>query len=269
MAITDHNTDAHHLELPGLSKQFGIGLIPGQEVTTESGHANAFGDIGVIDFRRPAATWVSEVASRGGLLSINHPLGGDCSWRQPLPEHPPLAEVWHSSWLDPALGRTHRLVASLGHESARRRSVAATGTTRPRITPPGTPTTWIAVDAAAEGPDELPPAVLEGLAAGRTAISAVLHRSHPPPHRRRVRCPGRPQHRPHLPRRHPPPHPLRPRGPTRHPRPPLPRSPTKAASPPSAPNPSDATSGRHCGDRRVQGRRAGSSVGCGADWGDD
>ncbi|TDD29148.1 histidinol phosphatase, partial [Kribbella turkmenica] len=170
LAVTDHNTIAHHAELPALGKTFGIGLVPGQEVTTDSGHANAFGDIGVIDFRRPAATWVSEVARRGGLLSINHPLGGDDSWRQPLPEHPPLAEVWHSSWLD------HRW----GGPIAWWQAWGLTDTTpiggsdwhnHTSLTPPGTPTTWVAVDASAEGPDELPTAVLEGLAAGRTAIS--------------------------------------------------------------------------------------------------
>ncbi len=170
MAVTDHNTEAHHLELPGLSKQLGIGLIPGQEVTTDTGHANAFGNIGVIDFRRPASTWVTEVARRGGLLSINHPLGGDCSWRHPLPEHPPLAEVWHSSWLDHSWGGPVAWWQAWG-----------LGTTTPiggsdwhnpsSPTLPGTPTTWIAIDASAEGPDELPAAVLEGLAAGRTAIS--------------------------------------------------------------------------------------------------
>lgn len=170
LAVTDHNTVAHHLELPSLSKRFGIGLIPGQEVTTDTGHANAFGDIGVIDFRRPAATWVSEVARRGGLLSINHPLGGDCSWRQPLPEHPPLAEVWHSSWLDHTWGGPIAWWQAWGLESTT--PIGGSDWHNPTsLTPPGMPTTWIAVDAAAEGPDELGIAVLGGLAAGRTAIS--------------------------------------------------------------------------------------------------
>jgi hypothetical protein len=171
MAITDHNTEAHHAELPATGRRLGIGLIAGQEVTTESGHANAFGTIGVIDFRRPAATWVDEVARRGGLLSINHPLSGDCSWRQPLAVHPPLAEVWHSSWLDRrwggpiawweawGLGTTVPIGGSDWHNPS-------------SLAPPGSPTTWIAVDSAAEGPDELPAAVLAGLAAGRTAVSA-------------------------------------------------------------------------------------------------
>src|SRR5690606_28338076 len=39
---------------------------------------------------------------------------------------------------------------------------------------PGTPTTWVAVDASASGPAELTLAVLDGLRAGRTAISAGL-----------------------------------------------------------------------------------------------
>ncbi|TWD81119.1 hypothetical protein FB561_2223 [Kribbella amoyensis] len=172
LACTDHNTEAHHAELPAVGKRFGIGLIPGQEVTTESGHANAFGAIGAIDFRRPAATWVTAVAARGGLLSINHPLGGDCSWRQPLgTAHPPLAEIWHSSWLDRRWGgpvawweawdltTTTPIGGSDWHNPS-------------SLTPPGIPTTWIAVDAAAAGPDELVEAVLAGLAAGRTAISA-------------------------------------------------------------------------------------------------
>ncbi len=171
LAVTDHNTVAHHRELPSLSRKFGIGVIPGQEITTESGHASAYGGIGAIDFRRPAATWVSEVARRGGLLSINHPLGGDCSWRQPLPEHPPLAEIWHSTWLDRTWGGPVAWWEAWGSDSTT--PIGGSDWHSPTsIGPPGTPTTWIAVDAAAEGPDELPVAALEALAAGRTAISA-------------------------------------------------------------------------------------------------
>ena len=171
VAVIDHNTVAHHAELAAVGSRFGIGLLAGQEVTTESGHANAFGPIGWVDFRRPAAEWVSTVAARDGVLSVNHPLGGDCSWRQPLPERPPLAEIWHSSWLDlrwtgplawwqswdPA---TTPIGGSDWHDAG---DLNAS---------PGTPTTWVCVDQAAQGPDELPAAVLDGLRAGRTAVSA-------------------------------------------------------------------------------------------------
>ncbi|TDD48297.1 histidinol phosphatase [Kribbella antibiotica] len=169
LAITDHNTIAHHAELPGLSDRFGIGLIPGQEVTTDTGHANAFGHLSAIDFRRPASTWVSEVARQGGLLSINHPLGGDCSWRQPLTEHPPLAEIWHSSWLDHHWGGPIAWWQSWGLNTIPIGGSDWHNSTSP--TPIGTPTTWLAVDAAAETPAELVAATLEALAAGRTAVS--------------------------------------------------------------------------------------------------
>jgi hypothetical protein len=169
LAITDHNTVAHHPELPGLSDRFGIGLIPGQEVTTDTGHANAFGDIGVIDFRQPASIWVSEVARRGGLLSINHPLSGDCAWRHPLSEHPSLAEIWHSSWLDHHWGGPIAWWQSWGLDTIPIGGSDWHNPTSP--TPIGTPTTWLAVDATAETPAELVAATLEALAAGRTAIS--------------------------------------------------------------------------------------------------
>ncbi|GAA0570885.1 CehA/McbA family metallohydrolase [Kribbella sandramycini] len=169
LAITDHNTVAHHLELPGLTERFGLGLIPGQEVTTDTGHANAFGDIGPIDFRRPADTWVSEVARRGGLLSINHPLSGDCAWRHPLAEHPPLAEIWHSSWLDHRWGGPITWWQAWGLETTPIGGSDWHNPTSP--TPIGTPTTWLAVDATAETPAELAAAALQALAAGRTAVS--------------------------------------------------------------------------------------------------
>ncbi|MBK7272386.1 MAG: CehA/McbA family metallohydrolase [Actinomycetales bacterium] len=113
LAITDHNTTSHHAELPAAATRYGIQLVPGQEITRDTGHANAFGDIGFVDFRTPPATWAAEVASRGGVFSINHPLAGDCAWLVDglvagsrdasgtgSGDGParPLAEVWHSSW---------------------------------------------------------------------------------------------------------------------------------------------------------------------------
>jgi PHP domain-containing protein len=167
LAVTDHNTVAHHGELAEVGARYGIALVAGQEVTTEYGHANAFGDIGWVDFREPAARWVEEVAGRGGLLSINHPLAGDCSWRHPLAVRPPLAEVWHSSWLEPTWGGPLAWWEAWGRDTT---PIGGSDWHREgdRL---GEPTTWVAVDAAADGPD-LASAVLEGLRAGRTAVSA-------------------------------------------------------------------------------------------------
>lgn len=169
LAVTDHNTTSHHPHLPGIGEQYGLTLLPGQEVTTADGHANAFGDIGWIDFRRPAAEWFSQVADRGGLLSINHPLRGDCAWRHPMAGAPPAAEIWHSSWFDrtwsapltwlnamTALGDTP---IPLGGSDFHRHGQDGE---------PGTSTTWV---LCAENTAD---AVLAGLLAGGTAISAGI-----------------------------------------------------------------------------------------------
>jgi hypothetical protein len=161
LAVTDHNTVSHHAELPATSAAYGIDLLPGQEVTTDRGHANAYGPIGWVDFRRPVDDWIAAVEADGGLLSINHPLGGDCAWRQPVSHRPRLAEVWHSGWFDRTWG------APLAWAQAWRPDVIPVGGSdyhRPGDDGlPGAPTTWV---LAADGD------VLGALAAGRVAISA-------------------------------------------------------------------------------------------------
>lgn len=161
LALTDHNTISHHQLLPGVGARYGITLIPGQEVTTWRGHANAFGDIGFVDFREPADRWIEAVGARGGLLSVNHPISGDCAWRHPTSLRPPLVETWHSSWIDRADGG-----ALAFRQAFAPRSVPIGGSDYHRsghASPPGYPTTWV---LAEEGD------VLGALAAGRTAISA-------------------------------------------------------------------------------------------------
>ena len=168
--VTDHNTTSHHRFLAGAGARHGICLLPGQEVTTADGHANAFGDIGWVDFRRPGGEWAVEVASRGGLLSVNHPVSGDCAWRHPGDASQasprgaapaPAAEVWHSSWADLADGgplawwvAAGRPIPLGGSDFHRHGHDAA----------PGSPTTWV---ACADGD------VLGGMLAGRTAVSAA------------------------------------------------------------------------------------------------
>ena len=166
LAVTEHNTTSHHPLLAGLGAAHDITLLPGQEVTTARGHANAFGDIGWIDFRRHPDHWVREVAERGGILSINHPLQDDCAWQHELSVLPPALELWHISWfLQPEatgpwayLARWDRPTILLGGSDYHR---AGQGYK------PGTPVTWVAAE------DRSPEAILEGVSQGRTMITRL------------------------------------------------------------------------------------------------
>jgi hypothetical protein len=164
VAVTDHNTVSHHGLLGPASARYGVTLLPGQEVTTELGHAGVLGDTGWIDFREPASSWLTAAESRGGLMSVNHPFGGAHSWVHPMPKRPPLLEVWHWSWLDPSW------TTPLSWWQAWDPSAIPVGGSdwhRPGSDAPlGTPTTWVSCA------DESVSGVLEGLRAGRVAISA-------------------------------------------------------------------------------------------------
>jgi PHP domain len=164
IAITDHNTVSHHADLPGAAKRYGITLLPGQEVTTDGGHAGALGDVGWIDFRREPDDWLQATEAGGGLLSVNHPFAGPVSWVRPMRRRPPLAEVWHWSWLDRRW--TTPLAWWLAWDAAAI-PVGGSDWHRPGSdAPPGSPTTW--VECAGTEPGD----VLDGLRAGRVAISA-------------------------------------------------------------------------------------------------
>lgn len=164
VAVTDHNTVSHHAVLAEASARYGLTLVPGQEVTTANGHANVFGDTGWIDFRLPASSWLSAAEAGGGLMSVNHPFAGPTSWLHPMTRRPPLLEVWHWSWLD--LSWTTPLSWWQAWDPA---AIPVGGSDWHRDgsdSPLGTPTTWVlCADAGVD-------AILDGLRAGRVAISA-------------------------------------------------------------------------------------------------
>ncbi|UFU06692.1 CehA/McbA family metallohydrolase [Ruania halotolerans] len=164
LAVTDHNTVSHHGLLPAVGGALGITLLPGQEVTTARGHANVFGDVGWIDFRRPAADWIADAQDRGGLVSINHPLEGEWAWQHRLAALPQALELWHITWF-----RDLRSTEPWGLWPQWRPDAVLLGGSDYHNPDhgylPGTPTTWV----AAESPD--PAAIMAAIAAGRTAIS--------------------------------------------------------------------------------------------------
>jgi PHP domain len=165
VAVTDHNTVSHHRELASASAAYRITLVPGQEVTTSRGHAGVLGDTGWIDFRTSADSWLAAAERGGGLMSVNHPFGGDVSWLHPMERRPPLLEVWHWSWLDPTW------TTPLSWWQAWDPSAIPVGGSdwhRPGSDSPlGTPTTWVECD---EGSGVS--GVLDGLRAGRVAVTA-------------------------------------------------------------------------------------------------
>lgn len=167
LAVTEHNTVSHHRHLGPAGARHGIALIPGQEITTHRGHANAFGDIGFVDFRQPGQAWMEEVAARGGIFSVNHPVADDCAWLFPLDRAPGAVELWHGTWYRD-LGATAPLA---WHAAWPHRPPLVGGSdfhSVGGILGPGAPTTWV----AAEEPG--PEAILAGLRAGRTAITGGL-----------------------------------------------------------------------------------------------
>ena len=107
VAVTEHNTNSHVRELTALQPYFDrLLLIPGMELTTFQGHANAFGVSEPIDFRVGTAQvpdWnalLATLAARSILVSVNHPRlpSGEvcmgCGWSpQPAADLSRLAAV--------------------------------------------------------------------------------------------------------------------------------------------------------------------------------
>jgi hypothetical protein len=80
VVFTEHNTTSHVRELTALQPYFDrLLLIPGMEMTTFQGHANAFNLREPVDFRVGSSTvpdWntlLKEAARKGAIVSINHP----------------------------------------------------------------------------------------------------------------------------------------------------------------------------------------------------
>jgi hypothetical protein len=168
LAVTDHNTVSHYPELGPASRRTGVLLLPGQEVTTDRGHANLLGSPHWMDFRQPAADWLKAADAWGALLSVNHPIRNDCAWLYQLPGPTHLVEAWHGSWDRKGYDAPQAWWRRFG-----RTAVGGSDFHRPTDPMrPGTPTTWVDVPASAGDAAARQQAVLDALRDGRVTLSA-------------------------------------------------------------------------------------------------
>ena len=174
VAVTDHNTSSH---LPHLAAAGGdeLLLIPGQEITTYYGHANAWGIQGWQEFRcRDDATMariIDAVHAAGALFSVNHPKDNGPPWEYSSDLPFDCVEAWQSLWA----ANNHQSLAFWDSLLRRGRRVVAVGGSDKHVPPftgqlsfydIGTPTTWVyAGELSTAG-------ILGGIQAGHVFISA-------------------------------------------------------------------------------------------------
>src|SRR5690606_257642 len=104
---------------------------------------------------------IDEVERRGGVLSVNHPLGGDCSWLHSVRRRPAAVELFHTEWY--ADLRSTAPLAWFRNWQAGATIIGGSDfhmLEQPQR--PGVPTTWVQAE------DDSAEAILAGLAAGRT-----------------------------------------------------------------------------------------------------
>jgi hypothetical protein len=177
LGVTDHNNVAHHAEYGPGGGLLPI-VIPGVEVTTYGGHWNAWGTDRWWEFREPDGPAVQRsmmaAIAAGAFVSVNHPKPFGPPWEYDAVTGFHAVEVWNGPWRglnsvalrfwDERLRAGDRLVAVGGSDTHLLRS----GDPDPRHSPAlGTPTTWVNA-----GPDPDAAAILAGMRAGRTFVSA-------------------------------------------------------------------------------------------------
>jgi hypothetical protein len=177
LGVTDHNNVAHHGEYGPGGRGRPI-VIPGVEVTTYGGHWNAWGTDRWWEFRVPEAAAVDAAmkaaAEAGAFVSVNHPKPFGPPWEYDGVHSMHAIEVWNGPWArlnslaldwwEARLRAGQRLVAVGGSDTHILRSRDPDPRHAQAL---GTPTTWVEA-----GPRADAAAILDGMRAGRTFVSA-------------------------------------------------------------------------------------------------
>jgi len=173
LAITDHNTTTH---MPVIDSWHDspLLLIPGEEVTTYSGHANVWGLREWVDFRFTSDEEVHRllrwVEARHRPFSINHPKKVGPPWKFADPGFG-VREVWQAPWR----WYNWESVNAWDEQLAAGRHIVPVGGSDAHSAPPaeprhphhvGDPTTWLYCEGGLTED-----AVLNAITSGRTAIS--------------------------------------------------------------------------------------------------
>ncbi|MGK6354725.1 CehA/McbA family metallohydrolase [Sphingomonas sp. DT-207] len=176
IAVTDHNTSAHFDGLRELQPYFDtMLLIPGTEITTFRGHANAIGLTRWIDFRQPVSAIQRDVEAAGAILSLNHPAlpSGEacmgCGWVWPDTDWSRVTaiEAINANTISGPLSGTGFWYARL-NEGHRLTGIGGSDNhnpdPEPGRAPIGRPTTVVHAEGLST------PAILAGIRAGRVFI---------------------------------------------------------------------------------------------------
>lgn len=172
-ALTDHNTITHWEELARLNEGAPL-LIPGEEITMYSGHANVWGLDGWIDFRgtddETVRALIDDAHRRGSMFSINHP-DTPIPWLHDEVLNYDAMEVWNAPWryyneenLARWAGRLDRGDRIIGVGGSDAHCVPPAKMTQPNG--PGEPCTWAYIEGALTQR-----AVLDAVERGRVFIS--------------------------------------------------------------------------------------------------
>ena len=173
LAITDHNTTTHMPVIDAWTDA-PLLLVPGEEVTTYSGHANVWGLREWVDFRFTSDEEIHRllkwVEARKRPFSINHPKSVGPPWKFTDPGFG-VREVWQAPWR----WYNWESVGAWDEQLVAGRRIVPVGGSDAHSAPPaeprhphdiGDPTTWLYCEGALNEES-----VLQAITAGRTAIS--------------------------------------------------------------------------------------------------
>ncbi|NIM94926.1 MAG: hypothetical protein GTO18_14590 [Anaerolineales bacterium] len=173
IAVTEHNTVSHLAQFGKFGGEHPL-LIPGEEITTDHGHANVWGIQRWQEFRCRTSAQMAQVADQakeqGCLISINHPKESGPPWTFGDESRYDCIEVWQLAWFmfnnqslalwDRLLCEGHRITAVGGSDYHQEPFTGEIG-----VLALGTPCTWVYAEELSER------AILEGIKIGRVFIS--------------------------------------------------------------------------------------------------